>query len=178
MSKLDRGWIAKQFEFQNLSKEYRFTTQYLSTTGTWTTSSAIVTGIPTTSGLDSNYLVSGTGIQNDTYILSVDSGTQVTLSQTPSSAGTATTLNFGKTKYSLPSDYDRQIDRTHYDKSKRVGERACPFNSLYWDFFARNEKKLRGNPRLGITYKNLDHMKELDEVRAQAKKHLEQIEEL
>ena len=66
----------------------------------------------------------------------------------------------------------------HYDKSKRVGERACPFNSLYWDFFARNEKKLRGNPRLGITYKNLDHMKELDEVRAQAKKHLEQIEEL
>jgi len=65
-----------------------------------------------------------------------------------------------------------------YDKKKRVGERACPFNSLYWDFFSRNEDKLRGNPRIAITYKNLDRMKDLKEVQAQAESYLEQIEEL
>jgi len=65
-----------------------------------------------------------------------------------------------------------------YDKKKRTGDGACPFNSLYWDFFARNEKVLRKNPRIGITYKNLDRMSDLKEVREQAQKYLERIEEL
>lgn len=65
-----------------------------------------------------------------------------------------------------------------YDKKKRVGERACPFNSLYWDFFARTDQKLRGNPRIGLVYKNLDRMTDLEEVREQAQQYLNGIEEL
>jgi deoxyribodipyrimidine photolyase-related protein len=46
----------------------------------------------------------------------------------------------------------------HYDKKDRNGERACPFNALYWDFFARNEARLGSNPRIGMVYPQLRKM--------------------
>ncbi len=45
-----------------------------------------------------------------------------------------------------------------YDPADATGERACPFNYLYWDFIARHEAKLRGNPRMGMIYGNLRRM--------------------
>jgi deoxyribodipyrimidine photolyase-related protein len=39
-----------------------------------------------------------------------------------------------------------------YDVKQKTGDKACPFNSLYWDFLARNEDKLGDNPRLGTIY--------------------------
>ena len=45
-----------------------------------------------------------------------------------------------------------------YDKKTKTGERACPFNALYWDFFERHAQRLRGNHRLAMVYKNLDKM--------------------
>ena len=61
-----------------------------------------------------------------------------------------------------------------YDVKKRVGEGACPFNSLYWDFLARNDKKLRGNRRLWQPYATWDRFGEATkaEVRAQAEHFL------
>ncbi len=44
----------------------------------------------------------------------------------------------------------------HYDKKARTGDRACPFNALYWHFFIRHRAKLNHNPRLGMVYRNLD----------------------
>ena len=46
----------------------------------------------------------------------------------------------------------------HYDRKERVGETACPFNALYWDFFARNAHQLRANPRIGMVYRQLEKM--------------------
>jgi deoxyribodipyrimidine photolyase-related protein len=46
----------------------------------------------------------------------------------------------------------------HYDKKQREGERACPFNALYWDFFIRHEQALSKNHRLGMVYRNLEKM--------------------
>ncbi|NDI86242.1 cryptochrome/photolyase family protein [Undibacterium crateris] len=40
----------------------------------------------------------------------------------------------------------------YYDKKQKTGERACPFNALYWDFFARNAEQLSRNPRIGMVY--------------------------
>lgn len=40
----------------------------------------------------------------------------------------------------------------YYDKSKKTGERACPFNSMYWNFYNRHEDKLSKNPRIGMAY--------------------------
>lgn len=42
-----------------------------------------------------------------------------------------------------------------YDKRARVGDKACPFNALYWDFFDRNRTRLGANHRLGMVFKQL-----------------------
>lgn len=42
-----------------------------------------------------------------------------------------------------------------YDYKQRLGEKACPFNALYWDFFARHAAVFRSNPRLGMVYRQL-----------------------
>lgn len=36
----------------------------------------------------------------------------------------------------------------HYDPEETVGENACPFNSLYWNFLAKNKEKLINNQRM------------------------------
>jgi deoxyribodipyrimidine photolyase-related protein len=46
----------------------------------------------------------------------------------------------------------------HYDKKARLGDRACPFNSLYWDFFVRNGERFSANPRLAMAYRQLAKM--------------------
>lgn len=45
-----------------------------------------------------------------------------------------------------------------YKVTVKNGPKACPFNYLYWDFIARNDGKLRKNPRMGFMYKTLDRM--------------------
>jgi deoxyribodipyrimidine photolyase-related protein len=40
----------------------------------------------------------------------------------------------------------------YYKKDKKTGDRACPFNSLYWNFYDRHEKLLNKNPRIGMMY--------------------------
>jgi len=45
-----------------------------------------------------------------------------------------------------------------FDVKQKTGDGACPFNPLYWDFLVRNEKKLRGNPRLAQVYRTWDRM--------------------
>jgi deoxyribodipyrimidine photolyase-related protein len=45
-----------------------------------------------------------------------------------------------------------------YDVKDAVGERACPFNYLYWDFMARNRETLGGNNRLAMPMRTLERM--------------------
>jgi deoxyribodipyrimidine photolyase-related protein len=52
-----------------------------------------------------------------------------------------------------------------YDPAKAVGEDACPFTTLYWDFLARHQELLSGNPRMSLQVRNLER-KSSDEVRA------------
>ena len=53
------------------------------------------------------------------------------------------------------SDYCRGC---YYAKETKIGERACPFNSLYWDFYSRHDARLRQNPRLSLVYRQLEKM--------------------
>ncbi|MBL7921882.1 MAG: cryptochrome/photolyase family protein [Bacteroidia bacterium] len=39
-----------------------------------------------------------------------------------------------------------------YKKDIKTGKGACPFNSLYWNFYDRHEKLLAKNPRIGMMY--------------------------
>lgn len=40
-----------------------------------------------------------------------------------------------------------------YDHKARYGQNACPFNSLYWDFYDRHTDKLSNNPRISMMYR-------------------------
>ncbi len=75
------------------------------------------------------------------------------------------------------SDY---CQNCHYDKSKRYGHKACPFNSLYWDFYDRHTDKLAKNPRIGMMYQMLKKMdeKEKANVLAQADFYKKNVENL
>lgn len=46
----------------------------------------------------------------------------------------------------------------HYDSKVKIGDKACPFNSLYWNFFETHKDKLATNQRLGIVYNQLKRM--------------------
>jgi deoxyribodipyrimidine photolyase-related protein len=46
----------------------------------------------------------------------------------------------------------------NYSVAKKFGEKACPFNYLYWDFLNRNREKLKSNHRVSMMYKTYDRM--------------------
>lgn len=56
-----------------------------------------------------------------------------------------------------------------YHPKESVGDDACPFNALYWDFLARNQDRLSKNPRVSLSYRNLEK-KSTNEVSALRKK--------
>ena len=45
-----------------------------------------------------------------------------------------------------------------HDVGDLLGERACPFNALYWNFLMAHEGTLRGNRRMAMIYASLDRM--------------------
>lgn len=54
-------------------------------------------------------------------------------------------------------------DGCRYRHKDRLGEQACPFNALYWDFFMRHRHQLGKLPRLAMVYRQLDRMSVVDQ---------------
>ena len=67
-----------------------------------------------------------------------------------------------------------------YKKALKTGEKACPFNSLYWNFYDKHEDKLSKNPRIGMMYNVWRKMKPEDKsaLLEQADYYLKNINEL
>ncbi len=59
-----------------------------------------------------------------------------------------------------------------YDPAQRVGEKACPFTTLYWSFLLQHETLLARNPRMALQVKNLARLDDAEraavQLRAQA----------
>ena len=57
------------------------------------------------------------------------------------------------------SSKDCQVTtRAAFDVYHAIEDDACPFNSLYWHFHARNRELLERNPRIGMVYRTWDKM--------------------
>jgi deoxyribodipyrimidine photolyase-related protein len=58
-----------------------------------------------------------------------------------------------------------------YNPKSRLGEKACPFNFLYWDFLDRHRETLKAQGRMSFILAHLDKMapEELVAIRQQAK---------
>ncbi|WP_429911374.1 cryptochrome/photolyase family protein [Glycocaulis sp.] len=76
------------------------------------------------------------------------------------------------------------IDRTsdhcagcRYDVKAKTGEKACPFNYLYWNFMLENEARLKGNRRLGPILSNLNRFSDerREAIREDADRFFESI---
>lgn len=125
--------LLRKADWRELTQPHTFFTQYVTTTGNYSTSALTITGIPSTTGLDSTYMVVGTGFPNATFISSVDSSTQVTVSNYSTSNVTGGTVYFQKVKYALPADYDSIVPRTQWDKSKHW-EMLGPESAQQWEW--------------------------------------------
>ena len=60
--------------------------------------------------------------------------------------------------------------RCRYDPKLSVGEKACPFTTLYWDFLVRHQERLASNTRMRGPYVNLARKdpEELQQIRDRA----------
>jgi deoxyribodipyrimidine photolyase-related protein len=68
----------------------------------------------------------------------------------------------------------------YYDHKKKVGEKACPFNSLYWNFYNVHRDKLEKNQRIAMMYRTWDKKSttDKDELLTQAEYYLKHIDDL
>jgi hypothetical protein len=115
--------LVKEYDWQALQLEYRFYTDAQTFTGNTVSNASyniIVTGDAT--ALNSNYTITGTGINQDTYVSSVtyNAGTglsTIVMSQLASGTYTSVTFTFSQTKYPLPNDFETITDNTHWDKT-------------------------------------------------------------
>jgi len=115
-----------------LQKEYRFYTQAISTTGDGVNGSYNLLNVANTTGLNSKWQVTGTGIPQDCSIVSV-AGSTVTLNQPLQATNVGIDLTFGQMEYDLPADYETITDRTHWDKTKHW-EMLGPEDAQQWQW--------------------------------------------
>ncbi|MEJ7584597.1 MAG: hypothetical protein WKF43_11050 [Acidimicrobiales bacterium] len=57
-----------------------------------------------------------------------------------------------------------------YNPRQRVGDDACPFTTLYWDFLVRHRDRLSRNHRMAQAIGGLDRLRDLDAVRGASRR--------
>src|SRR3990167_808342 len=114
--------MAREYDWQALTTQYIFTAVYYTYTATVTSDSTTLSVLSSTTGLTTNptyFMVTGTGIPQDTFLVSVAAGpATAVMNQAATASGTAVSLTFSQVLFAPASDFDRQVDRTQWDKSK------------------------------------------------------------
>ena len=111
--------LTTEHNWQNLAKEYRFTTNYIQRTG------SVVLGqytiqLDDVTGITTKFQVIGNGVMQDSYVTHVDAGTNtITINEPITASYTNATYNFGQANFPMPSDYQRIVNKTMYNKSNR-----------------------------------------------------------
>ncbi len=110
--------LVTEIDPQALAKEHRFSTVYYTYTGDVTSGSTTISNLSSVTGLSTSFMVSGTGCLQDTMITAVGANS-VTVNTPADATGTTVSLTFGQVLYDMPSDYDRMVNKTAYNKTNR-----------------------------------------------------------
>ena len=67
----------------------------------------------------------------------------------------------------------------YYRERKRVGEKACPFNYLYWNFVGTYQEQLKHNPRMQTAIHMYRHKSQAERtlIASSSKEFLERIDQ-
>lgn len=124
--------LTRDYDWQELETQHVFQTQAFSTSGVWTQDSAVVTGIPDTSGLSTDWNLSSDGFQSFSQIISIDSATQVTLNQPADESGSGV-ISASKARYTLPSDWKNEVAQTEWDRTQHwpIGGPVTPQQAAF-----------------------------------------------
>lgn len=110
--------LTTENDWQGLIKEYRFQTVYYQYTGDVALNATSLTNMSSITGLTSDFMVMGNGIMQDTFVTSA-TGSTVNFNINATGAYTGQTYTFGQVNYAMPSDYQRMVNKTQYNKSNR-----------------------------------------------------------
>jgi len=108
--------LAREFDWQAGTIQLIFTAPFYQYTGTCTNGSTTISSMSSVASLDTTFMVTGSPVPQDTFITAVGANS-VTINQ-PATATQTLTLTFSKVLFTPPTDFDRLIDRTQWDKSK------------------------------------------------------------
>jgi len=125
--------ITRQTEWQRLNKEYLIVTNSFTLTGTVTNGSKVITGLPTTTAITDQYTIIGTGIQAFAQVVTVNNLTEITMDMEATESGTVE-LQFAQNKFDLPSDWQRQVPQTEWNRTQRW-ELLGPKSAQEWQTF-------------------------------------------
>lgn len=130
--------LVREYDWQTLEKAHLIYTQQLTTTGTTTLGSFLVTDIPDTAGIDNTYQVQAYQLPQATYVEEVIDAHTVRVNQAASQdSGTQITqpnqVLFSKVKYDMPPDYMTITNRTQWQKTKKW-EMLGPETAQQWQW--------------------------------------------
>jgi deoxyribodipyrimidine photolyase-related protein len=63
-----------------------------------------------------------------------------------------------------------------YDRKKRIGDDACPFTNLYWDFMLRYQDAFVRNPRIARQVRAAQQLSDIEHVQATAASILQRLD--
>jgi deoxyribodipyrimidine photolyase-related protein len=70
--------------------------------------------------------------------------------------------------------------RCHYNVKDKLGEKACPFNSLYWNFLDDKKEHFKNNQRMAMMLNLLNKIpaEELFQIKLKAKEIIENLDSI
>ncbi|NTS76265.1 cryptochrome/photolyase family protein [Catenovulum sp. SM1970] len=83
----------------------------------------------------------------------------------------------GSKPYAASGNYTNKMtdycSSCQYDVKQKLGDNACPLNSLYWQFMIKHRELLAKNPRIGMVYRNWD--KQAPETQQHVLQHAQKL---
>lgn len=124
--------LQREYDWQAIDVEYQFNTPFYQYTGNTTLGGTTLSGMSSIANLTNNFMVTGTNIDQNTFVVSA-AGTDVVISVPATGTATGGALTFSQTRFVMPADYDRLVDKTDWDKTQHW-EMLGPETAQQWQW--------------------------------------------